>query len=218
MVVPPTIYRRGRTVAGRRAVALDLPWTGHVRDDLAEWRGTGATRQYVHAHRVRRDRSGGAGENILAILFDRPLDHLQALEGIEPWGPNPERIPMRKAQYGYGWDWGPRLPTIGVWRPIELRRERQAVVDGLHVATLDIERGARRAALAVRVEAEAFAHPGGLTARVELVGPEGAASAGGALTLDGSAVARSGTVYLTVEQPRLRWTHDMGDPALYTAV
>ena len=33
---------------------------------------------------------------------------------------------MRKAQYGFGWDWGPRLPTIGIWRPVELRRERVA--------------------------------------------------------------------------------------------
>ena len=32
---------------------------------------------------------------------------------------------MRKAQFGYGWDWGPRLPTIGIWRPVELRRERR---------------------------------------------------------------------------------------------
>lgn len=157
------------------------------------------------------------GENTLAILFDRPLDHLQALEGIEPWGPNPERIPMRKAQYGYGWDWGPRLPTTGIWRPIELRRERQGVVDGLHATTLEIARGTRQAALAVRMEVEAFAHPDALTARVELIGPEGAASTGGALTRDGTAVARSGTVYLTVEQPRLWWTHDMGEPALYTA-
>jgi len=21
-------------------------------------------------------------------------------------------------QFGYGWDWGPRLPTIGIWRPV----------------------------------------------------------------------------------------------------
>lgn len=27
----------------------------------------------------------------------------------------------RKAAYHYGWDWGPRLVTAGVWKPIHLR-------------------------------------------------------------------------------------------------
>ena len=27
----------------------------------------------------------------------------------------------RKAGYHYGWDWGPRLVTSGIWRPIELQ-------------------------------------------------------------------------------------------------
>ena len=31
---------------------------------------------------------------------------------------------IRKAQFGWGWDWGPNLPTVGVWRPVELRIER----------------------------------------------------------------------------------------------
>ena len=43
---------------------------------------------------------------------------------------------MRKGQYGYGWDWGPRLPTIGIWRPVELRRERVAALTRVSFATL----------------------------------------------------------------------------------
>ena len=75
-------------------------------------------------------------ENLLAIRFDPPAAHVGApLEG--QWGPNEHaRVWMRKAQYGYGWDWGPRLPTIGVWRPVELRRERAAALTGVRFATL----------------------------------------------------------------------------------
>ena len=51
-------------------------------------------------------------ENTLAICFDRPLDHI-AGKTLSAWGRNPERTAMRKAQFGFGWDWGPRLPTIG---------------------------------------------------------------------------------------------------------
>lgn len=33
------------------------------------------------------------------------------------WGP---RAFVRKAQYMYGWDWGPELVSAGIWRPVEL--------------------------------------------------------------------------------------------------
>ena len=26
----------------------------------------------------------------------------------------------RKAAYQYGWDWGPRILTVGIWKPITL--------------------------------------------------------------------------------------------------
>ena len=61
--------------------------------------------------------------NTLALCFDRPLDHVDKASLSRYWGGNTERVLMRKAQFGYGWDWGPRLPTIGIWRPVELRRE-----------------------------------------------------------------------------------------------
>ncbi|HEY3500286.1 MAG TPA: hypothetical protein VGK73_36595 [Polyangiaceae bacterium] len=31
-----------------------------------------------------------------------------------------ERAFVRKAQYMYGWDWGPRLVSAGIWRPVSL--------------------------------------------------------------------------------------------------
>ncbi|MFX1492831.1 MAG: glycoside hydrolase family 2 protein [Promethearchaeota archaeon] len=27
---------------------------------------------------------------------------------------------LRKAQYSFGWDWGPNLPDIGIWKPVEI--------------------------------------------------------------------------------------------------
>lgn len=39
--------------------------------------------------------------NTLALLFDRPLDHV-AEQHPDQWGRNPERVFMRKAQFGFG--------------------------------------------------------------------------------------------------------------------
>jgi beta-mannosidase len=154
-----------------------------------------------------------ARENILAIRFDPPLRRVGA-NGPDQWALfATERVWMRKAQYGYGWDFGPRLPTIGVWRPVELRRERCAVITGVRFATLELPAGGRDALVAVTVEAEHFAGPAELEARVELRPPGGGATAETVL-----AVAGTATAYLTLPDPPLWWTHDLGKPALHELV
>ncbi|KAL4863254.1 hypothetical protein BDV12DRAFT_206682 [Aspergillus spectabilis] len=39
------------------------------------------------------------------------------------------RVPVRKAQYNWGWDWGPILMTAGPWRPVILERYMARVDD-----------------------------------------------------------------------------------------
>lgn len=38
----------------------------------------------------------------------------------------------RKAGYHYGWDWGPRLVTSGIWRPVYLLAWNNARIDNIH--------------------------------------------------------------------------------------
>src|SRR5215211_898060 len=146
-----------------------------------------------------------AGEpNSLTLCFDRPFDHAGA-GAPDQWGRNPERVTMRKAQFGFGWDWGPRLPTIGIWRPVELRRERRAAIRGVHFYTLEIDPLGKRAAVAVRVEVERFAPEAPLEAAITLTAPDGSLAAESSLVLDGE--GSNFTAYLTVKNPRLWWTH-----------
>ena len=39
----------------------------------------------------------------------------------------------RKAPYQFGWDWGPRFVTSGIWRPISLEAWDEARVEDLHI-------------------------------------------------------------------------------------
>ncbi|HEU4323542.1 MAG TPA: glycoside hydrolase family 2 protein [Roseiflexaceae bacterium] len=155
----------------------------------------------------------------LALCFDRPLDHIGDIAGaaeFRSWGRNPERVFMRKAQFGYGWDWGPRLPTVGIWRPAELRRERRAALGGVHFRTLALGPGGDHALVAVSVEAERFATDRPLQALIRLTPANGdTPAAEQTLPLDGADTALAGTAYLRVERPQLWWTHDLGAPALY---
>jgi beta-mannosidase len=157
-------------------------------------------------------------ENSLAVLFDRPLDHAGE-QHPDQWGRNPERVFMRKAQFGFGWDWGPRLPTVGIWRPVILRRERRAAIAGVHFHTLDLDADQERAALAVRVAAERFAErfagEGPVAVAIALRDPDGEPVAEHTMVLEGEGPHLAGTAYMTVEKPRLWWTHDLGEPVLY---
>lgn len=68
------------------------------------------------------------GENALEIRFqsaarvgrERQAAYFEA-QGLAPDTERfEERSFVRKAQYMYGWDWGPRLVSCGIWRPVTL--------------------------------------------------------------------------------------------------
>lgn len=61
------------------------------------------------------------GDNKLKIIILSPfeIENQKAKEyGFQP--PSDSRIFTRKAQYVYGWDWGPRIVTSGIWKPVKL--------------------------------------------------------------------------------------------------
>jgi beta-mannosidase len=150
------------------------------------------------------------GQNLIAVRFDPPLERI-AGKTLSAWGRNPERTAMRKAQFGYGWDWGPRLPTIGIWRPVEIQRQQRAALLGVQFSTLDLTRDHTRAVVAVRVEAERFLSEAPLTAHVRL-SLEGSSPLEAEVAFGGD---DQGTAYLTLDNPRLWWTHELGQPTLY---
>jgi beta-mannosidase len=156
------------------------------------------------------------GEHILALQFHPPL---RAIEGkpLGPWDGYPiVRTAMRKAQFGFGWDWGPRLPTIGAWRPIELRRADRATILGVHFDNVELAPDRSQAVVAVRVEAERVAGDAPLRARATLREPGTDRTWETTFDLPASPAGRAdGRAYLTVPAPRLWWTHDLGEPFLY---
>jgi beta-mannosidase len=85
----------------------------------------------------------------------------------------------------------------------------------VHFATLDISSGGQGAAVSVRVEADRFATDSALVAHVLLASPELGNVVESDVVLGGDGTLLNGTAYLTLDQPRLWWTHELGEPALY---
>lgn len=64
-----------------------------------------------------------AGGNQLAIVFPAPMKVAEAVAERDPWHSRTHTDPkgyIRKAAYEFGWDWGPRFATSGVYRPAYL--------------------------------------------------------------------------------------------------
>ena len=85
------------------------------------------------AHRLPVQAHLLAGENELLIVFESPLRIGQARESemgkMPVWNGDSSRVYVRKAQYHYGWDWGPCLLTVGPWQPVWLENAATRIVD-----------------------------------------------------------------------------------------
>lgn len=111
------------------------------------------------------------GENELAIVFGSPVRFITAKQaqlpltggGDIPGGPH-----LRKAPCHWGWDWGPKLPPIGVWKDIRLEGS-SARFEDVHIRQ-QLEGNVAR--LTANVHAEVH-HEGQLMASLIVTAPDG---------------------------------------------
>jgi len=64
------------------------------------------------------------GENDLHVVFDSPVRFVATQQAVRAMPGVSHAIPggpyLRKAPCHFGWDWGPQLPPIGIWKDIRL--------------------------------------------------------------------------------------------------
>lgn len=73
------------------------------------------------------------GENYLKIVFKSAVNFGKVEAKKLPYVlPGDEKVFTRKAQYQYGWDWGPRLVTAGIYKPIKLHFWNNLKIETIH--------------------------------------------------------------------------------------
>ncbi len=73
-------------------------------------------------------------ENELYVTFESPLEIEAKKAAANPYSlPEGNRVYTRKAQYQYGWDWGPRLNTMGIWKPVYLEAYNDFKIEDLYI-------------------------------------------------------------------------------------
>ncbi len=74
------------------------------------------------------------GENILELKFKSPIkEGDRQAERVPFETPESPRAFVRKAQYQFGWDWGPRLPTSGIWKDVYLNFWNKARLQNVQI-------------------------------------------------------------------------------------
>jgi beta-mannosidase len=78
-------------------------------------------------------------ENELRLVFEHTANHEEDEKEKLPYElPEGNRIFTRKAQFQYGWDWGPKLSTSGIWRPIKLTAWNDVKIYNTYVNQIEL--------------------------------------------------------------------------------
>jgi beta-mannosidase len=125
------------------------------------------------------------GENVLEVTFHSPIKKLQPWLAQQPYalpggydsafGDEPDgrlvTTYVRKAPYHFGWDWGPRIVTAGIWKNVRLESWDAVRVESIHVAQQRVD--AKAAQLEAQIELDASVS-GPVQVVLEVRGPDGA--------------------------------------------
>ncbi len=118
----------------------------------------------------------------------------------------------RKAPYQYGWDWGPRFVTLGIWKPITLESWDDAVIRDLHIAQNEVTADVANLAAELELESDGNS-PAKIT--INYTAPESNSSK----KIDRSIMLHSGinniSVPIEIEKPARWFPVGYGAQSLY---
>ncbi|MGI5976702.1 MAG: beta-mannosidase [Candidatus Limivicinus sp.] len=151
-----------------------------------------------------------AGENTIRIFFRSPVAYVTEKQREFPlYGSSctTDGYPhLRKAHYMFGWDWGPKIPDMGIWRPVYLIFYDEGRLDSVYVRQRHRE---GRAELSFDAEAYTLTE-GAFGVHFILRAPDGSLRETDAELSGGRCTGR-----ITVKNPLLWWPNGYGAQPLY---
>ena len=152
-----------------------------------------------------------SGENELLVAFTSPVRYCAEKQAQRPMFGVSQAIPggphLRKAPCHFGWDWGPQLPPIGIWKDIRLEGYEGVRLEEVHLRQKHVKGQ-------VTVEA---------TVAIQSWGKNSADVALVITAPDGEKFETSGTVtsgkesrlQVVIPNPQLWWPNGYGAQPLY---
>ncbi|HOT92858.1 MAG TPA: glycoside hydrolase family 2 protein [Anaerolineae bacterium] len=155
-------------------------------------------------------RTGEGEENELLILFRSPVQYVTAKMAERPLRGVSQAIEggpyLRKAPCQFGWDWGPQLPPIGIWKDIRIEGRSHARVANVYLRQ---QHAKESVTVTATITVERWTEAPLMTI-FEIINPQGqvrhaqADVTGDTLTLS-----------IEVKEPELWWPNGYGEQPLY---
>lgn len=164
------------------------------------------------------------GENRLKVYFHSPVKvdvpkwdalpyHYEASnDQSENGGLLDKKISVfaRKAGYHYGWDWGPRLVTSGIWRPVLIEAWDDARIQNIFIQQNEVNKSRADITGVVEVLADKDL-PDALVSITD-------AASGNVLGSQKTSLQKGlnkVSVPFVLKNPKLWWSNGLGEPHLY---
>lgn len=151
------------------------------------------------------------GMNHISIKFSNSLEYIRKEYERRPvWcaGSDGKWIVkgfnmIRKSHCSYGWDWGPKIPDIGIWRDIRLVKFEKARISQIHITQ---EHEKKMVNLLIDPETEIWEY-GDYRWLVKLKDPED--------NIQEFKFSGEGPYEIAIEDPKLWWPNGFGNQPLY---
>lgn len=151
------------------------------------------------------------GKNELKLNFTSGIDYALALHEKDPYYITSDTVNgfsmVRKSHCSYGWDWGPQLPDIGIWRGVRLVSYTIAILDDLY-----IRQHHHNGAVTITAELKTKRLSGNdpLVATMCVTSPQGDAVKKTVVLESADA-----SISLVIQDPQLWWCNGFGGQPLY---
>ena len=149
--------------------------------------------------------------NNLTITFSSPVKYTAEKQALRPLAGVTQAIPggphLRKAPCQFGWDWGPQLPPIGIWKDIRLEGYEGARIEDVH---LNQEHGEDQVTVTAQVSVKNWNNVP-CSATLRLVAPDGQVFE----TSTEIGFNHGSRLEVLIDAPQLWWPNGYGAQPLY---
>ncbi|SDS15000.1 beta-mannosidase [Polaribacter sp. KT25b] len=153
-------------------------------------------------------------ENKLTIIFTNTDTIEIELENKNPYKlPEGKRVYTRKAQFQYGWDWGPKLNTSGIWKEVSINAWNDFKIDDIFIRQEKLTDQKVKLVAEIDIERDLILETDEtVTSEIKII-------------FDGIEITKeidikkgmhTYKIPLEIKNPKLWWTHNLGNPYLYS--
>ena len=150
------------------------------------------------------------GENIIRAVFKSPVEYVFQKQSENPLVNVDAAVPglfhLRKAHCMFGWDWGPKLPDMGIWRNISIRGYDTARINDIYIVQHHVP---SRVRLDIQIGVE-YWNEKKLNAVASITSPSGK-------TIEATTElsGEKGHIFIDIDSPSLWWPNNFGEHPLY---